>query len=138
MKKALFTLVVLFATVSQLFAQGHHRVSGYYRSNGTYVQPHYRTNPNNTINDNWSTAPNVNPFTGRVGTVAPTTYSNSSSYSMPTLPSYTPPAPSYPVYTPTYSAPSYPTNSSSYSSYPTIPPVYSVVQYNGRVYVVKN
>ena len=51
-------------------------VNGYYRSDGTYVQPHYRSAPNNTILDNWSTKGNVNPYTGQPGTVDP--YSGSS------------------------------------------------------------
>lgn len=46
-------------------------VNGHYRSDGTYVAPHYRSNPNNTTRDNWSVRPNVNPYTGRVGTRAP-------------------------------------------------------------------
>ena len=50
------------------------RVSGYTRSNGTYVQPHYRTLPNYSIYDNWSTKPNINPFTGRRGTRNPFNY----------------------------------------------------------------
>jgi len=29
-------------------------VSGYYRSNGTYVRPHYRSNPNGLRYDNYS------------------------------------------------------------------------------------
>jgi hypothetical protein len=44
------------------------RVRGYYRSNGTYVQPHYRSNPDGNFSNNWSTYPNVNPYTGAVGT----------------------------------------------------------------------
>ena len=43
-------------------------VRGYYRSNGTYVQPHYRSNPDGNVYNNWSTYPNVNPYTGRTGT----------------------------------------------------------------------
>ena len=39
-------------------------VSGYTRSNGTYVQSHVRTMPNNTNWDNFSTIGNSNPFTG--------------------------------------------------------------------------
>jgi hypothetical protein len=50
----------------------HVYVNGYTKSNGTYVQGYYRTAPNNTINDNFSTYPNVNPYTGKTGTVAPT------------------------------------------------------------------
>ena len=43
-------------------------VNGYYRSNGTYVQRHYRSNPDGITSNNWSTFPNVNPFTGKRGT----------------------------------------------------------------------
>lgn len=46
-------------------------VSGYTRSTGTYVAPHYRTAPNRTRLDNWSVKPNVNPYTGRAGTKSP-------------------------------------------------------------------
>lgn len=42
-------------------------VSGYTRSNGTYVQSHVRTMPNNTNRDNFSTKGNSNPFTGSTG-----------------------------------------------------------------------
>jgi peptidoglycan hydrolase-like protein with peptidoglycan-binding domain len=44
-------------------------VRGYYRSNGTYVAPHYRSGPNNTRADNFSTFGNVNPYTGKEGTI---------------------------------------------------------------------
>jgi len=43
-------------------------VSGYVRKNGTYVAPYYRTAPNSTKLDNWSTKGNVNPYTGKPGT----------------------------------------------------------------------
>src|SRR5262249_15067893 len=43
-------------------------VDGYYRSNGTYVQPHYRSAPDGDPSNNWSTEGNVNPYTGEVGT----------------------------------------------------------------------
>ena len=42
-------------------------VSGYTRSNGTYVQSHVRTMPNDTNWDNFSTKGNSNPFTGSTG-----------------------------------------------------------------------
>lgn len=42
-------------------------VRGHYRQNGTYVRPHYRTNPNRSIYDNWSTKGNTNPYTGQKG-----------------------------------------------------------------------
>ena len=44
--------------------------SGYVRSNGTYIQPHFKTNSNSSNWDNFSTRSNVNPFSGKVGTVA--------------------------------------------------------------------
>ena len=71
--KFLMTLCFLsFITV--IFAQvnpNHHYVKGYHRSDGTYVKGHYRTNPNNTNRDNYSTRPNVNPWTGERGYIAP-------------------------------------------------------------------
>jgi hypothetical protein len=48
-----------------------HSVSGYTRSNGTYVAPHYQTNPNNTQLDNYGTRGNYNPHTGAYGTHSP-------------------------------------------------------------------
>lgn len=30
-------------------------VQGYFRSNGTYVQPHYRSAPDGNLHNNWST-----------------------------------------------------------------------------------
>jgi hypothetical protein len=45
-----------------------HTVSGYTRSNGTYVRPSHATNPDTTRNNNYSTKGNVNPYTGKYGT----------------------------------------------------------------------
>ena len=42
-------------------------ISGYSRSNGTYVQPHVRTMPNSVNWDNYSTKGNSNPYTGSKG-----------------------------------------------------------------------
>lgn len=47
-------------------------VKGYQRKNGTYVQPHFRSSPDKSYNNNYSVRPNVNPYTGRRGTRAPT------------------------------------------------------------------
>ncbi len=52
-------------------AQGDHYVRGYTKSDGTYVAPHYQTNPNGMSADNWSTQGNVNPYTGQPGREAP-------------------------------------------------------------------
>jgi hypothetical protein len=46
-------------------------VRGYYRRDGTYVAPHYRSTPDGNRFNNWSTEGNVNPYTGRPGTVSP-------------------------------------------------------------------
>lgn len=48
------------------------RVKGYYKpKSGTYVQPHYRTSPNRSRLDNWSSKDNLNPYTGKLGTRSP-------------------------------------------------------------------
>jgi hypothetical protein len=47
-------------------------VHGYVRSNGTYVAPHVRTAPDSTRYNNWSSKPNVNPYSGKAGTIDPT------------------------------------------------------------------
>lgn len=46
-------------------------VSPTVRTDGTYVAPHFRTAPDRSFNNNWSTYPNVNPYTGKVGTRSP-------------------------------------------------------------------
>lgn len=48
-------------------------VSGYYKSNGTYVQPHYRSGANKSKRDNFSTKGNTNPYTGRKGSKSTST-----------------------------------------------------------------
>lgn len=49
----------------------NHLVSGYTTQNGTSVQPHYQTNPNETQRDNYGTQGNQNPYTGQYGTRQP-------------------------------------------------------------------
>ena len=47
-------------------------VKGYIKkSTGTYVMPYYKTSPNKTKIDNFSTKGNTNPITGKKGTVSP-------------------------------------------------------------------
>lgn len=93
--RKLVLAVALAATATPVVAQVH--VRGYVRSDGTYVQPHVRTAPNGNPYDNWSSVPNVNPYTGREGTINP--------YQVPTYPrTYSPPvyAPPAPVPPPSY------------------------------------
>ena len=40
----------------------------YVKRNGTYVAPHYKTTPDKTKNNNYSTRGNANPMTGKEGT----------------------------------------------------------------------
>lgn len=49
-------------------------VSAHVTKTGTYVAPSYRTAPNRTKVDNWSSKPNVNPYTGKAGTKDPYPY----------------------------------------------------------------
>lgn len=85
----LFAFCSISAAVNAQVNPDNHRVEGYVRSNGTYVNSHMRTNPNNTIRDNYSTYPNTNPYTGRTGTVRESSsiYSNSRSNSQMYTPS---------------------------------------------------
>lgn len=43
------------------------RVSGYVKKDGTYVAPHYRSAPNRSTLDNYSTQGNYNPYTSQAG-----------------------------------------------------------------------
>jgi len=45
-----------------------HAVRGYWRDNGTYVAPHWQTNPNPSRLDNYGTQGNYNPHNGQWGT----------------------------------------------------------------------
>lgn len=65
MKKTLLAVLLLTSTVA--FAGGHHSVSGYTRSDGTYVQPHVQSNPDQYRNNNYSSQGNYNPNTGQTG-----------------------------------------------------------------------
>lgn len=47
------------------------QVDGYIKRDGTYVAPHYRTTPDASRSNNWSSQPNINPHTGQQGTVNP-------------------------------------------------------------------
>jgi hypothetical protein len=78
-RRLVFSALVLTALASTAAAQVH--VDGYFRRDGTYVQPHYRSNPNGSTADNWSTRGNVNPYTGQVGTRDP--YATTNPYLLP-------------------------------------------------------
>ena len=117
MKKAFLFILFLFA-IANSFAQSVVYVQGYTRSNGTYVQGYYRTAPNSTTLDTYSTKGNYNPYTGSYGTKSVQEYSSSSTYSSfytspstysspttYTTPVYTPSTYRTPTYTPVYTGP---------------------------------
>lgn len=90
MKAVIAGALLALVTCGSAAAQGSHYVRGYTKSNGTYVAPHYQSNPNSTTSDNYSTRGNVNPYTGQAGTRTDTRPSYS--YSPPPQPTYTAPA----------------------------------------------
>lgn len=61
-------LVVLLLVSTTAFAAGSHNVRGYTRSDGTYVQPHVQSNPDQYRYNNYSSQGNSNPVTGQAGT----------------------------------------------------------------------
>jgi hypothetical protein len=81
----LFALIISFNSLAQRKSSSDVHVNGHYRANGTYVAPYYRTAPNSTNIDNFSTIGNVNPYTGKNGTIQPSQSSinYSSSYDRP-------------------------------------------------------
>lgn len=68
---SLFSCLIISVLSLAQTNPNHIYVNGYYDSNGNYVSGYYRTAPNNTINDNFSTYPNVNPYTGEIGYIQP-------------------------------------------------------------------
>ena len=86
-KKVLLSLTIAAASLFATQASADVWVRGYYRSNGTYVQSHYRSNPDGNFYNNWSTRPNVNPYTGRAGTRRTPSYGSYNSYRSYSTPS---------------------------------------------------
>ena len=62
--------LLLVTSISAAWADTY--VHGYWRRNGTYVQPHYRSAPDNSYDNNWSVLPNTSPYAFRQGTPSPT------------------------------------------------------------------
>jgi hypothetical protein len=97
MFKTAFAALILVAISASANADEY--VRGHYRSNGTYVAPYYRSSRDSSYNNNYSVRPNVNPYTGRQGSLAQTWNDR---------------APSYPQQYGLYSAPSRSFSSSGY------------------------
>lgn len=64
----IFTIIiaVIFLLTSISFARTV-RVRGSVRKSSKIIAPHYRTSPDSTRINNWSTKGNINPFTGKRG-----------------------------------------------------------------------
>jgi hypothetical protein len=69
-----FCLINLFSQNADVF------VNGYFRRNGSYIPPHFRTTPNNSLFDNYSTRGNYNPYTGKPGWIDPYSKLSSTAY----------------------------------------------------------
>ncbi len=70
MKNSLILAAIILSLVSS-YASADKSVKGYVKKDGTYVAPHYQTNSNSTRLDNYSSTPNINPYTGKKGSVDP-------------------------------------------------------------------
>lgn len=69
--KRLSTGAALIMALFVSTAHADNYVSGYTKSNGTYVAPHFRSSQDNSYNNNWSVKGNTNPYTGQAGTKQP-------------------------------------------------------------------
>lgn len=64
--KKIFVVCLLFSSTAA-FAASAHQVKGHTKKDGTYVQPHRQTNPDQRRNNNYSSQGNFNPSTGKQG-----------------------------------------------------------------------
>ena len=75
--KIVFWCLILLLNSLATYCQSQVRhiwVNGYNKSDGTYVPGYYRTSPNQTNVDNFSTVGNVNPYNNKKGWVKPDNY----------------------------------------------------------------
>lgn len=66
MSKFLLSLLMISFTLAGTLSADVY-VKPHWRD-GTHVQEHYRSDPNSSKSDNWSTRGNINPRTGEPGT----------------------------------------------------------------------
>lgn len=87
-KKVVVLVCMMFMFAFTTMAWADTYVNGYFRSDGTYVQPHFRSDPDGNFYNNYSTYPNINPYTGKQGTKRYPDYNYGSGYSGYTVPDY--------------------------------------------------
>lgn len=80
MKSFVFIFIFLFSTLSVGVGFAETYVRGYTKKDGTYVEPHYRSSPDNNPYNNYSTKGNTNPYTGKKGTKNPDQYNQYNNY----------------------------------------------------------
>jgi len=61
-------LILILALVMSSTAFADDCVQGYYRKDGTYVDGYCRTTRDNTVDNNYGTYGNQNPYNGNYGT----------------------------------------------------------------------
>jgi hypothetical protein len=77
-----YTILLMALLSTAAFADSY--VSGHTRSDGTYVQGHYRSSPDSSKQNNYSERGNSNPYTGKEGTRdSINSQNNSGTYSNP-------------------------------------------------------
>ena len=67
MKKQLLVSVIMALFAINAIAQESTYVEGHFKKDGTWVEGYYKTKPNKTKKDNYSTDGNYNPYSGKEG-----------------------------------------------------------------------
>ena len=70
----MLALVTALLVTLSMSASAQTHVEGYTRKDGTYVQPHWRSDPDKSPYNNYSYPGNTNPYTGKVATGDTDTY----------------------------------------------------------------
>ena len=65
MKKLIISAILLVLSV--VSAQADVWVNGYFNSYGSWVPGYYRTSPDSSFSNNYSSRGNINPYTGQRG-----------------------------------------------------------------------
>lgn len=90
-------VLVLFLASSSVFADVF--VNGYFKRNGIYVQPHFRSSPDISTFNNYNSWGNINPYSGKWGSSNPVTqeiYKTYRNFRVPTIYSVMPYTPIIP------------------------------------------
>jgi hypothetical protein len=69
-----FSLCLLIASAFAPYCFADDYVNGYTRSDGTYVEGHYRSKADGNSYNNYSSEGNTNPYTGTNGTKSNSNY----------------------------------------------------------------